>query len=100
VPALRTTSTLEALAAAAAAGLVTAEDADTLRAAWCVVTRMRNALMLVRGRPSDVLPDDARTLNGVARAVGYPAGSRVEMVDAYRKATRRARAVVERVFYA
>ena len=56
--------------------------------------------MLVRGRPSDVLPDDVRTLNGVARAVGYPAGSRVEFLDAYRKATRRARAVVERVFYA
>jgi glutamate-ammonia-ligase adenylyltransferase len=100
VPALRTTSTLDALAAAAEAGLVATEDAATLRAAWCAATRARNALMLVRGRPSDVLPDDARTLNGVARAVGYPAGSRVELVDAYRKATRRARAVVERVFYA
>jgi glutamate-ammonia-ligase adenylyltransferase len=100
VPGLRTTSTLEALDAAAAAGLVSREDAATLRAGWCAATRARNALMLVRGRPADVLPDDARTLAGVARAVGYPAGSRVEFVDAYRKATRRARAVVERVFYA
>jgi glutamate-ammonia-ligase adenylyltransferase len=99
VTGLRTTSTLDALAAAAAAGLVGTGDADTLRAGWCAATRARNALMLVRGRPSDVLPDDARTLDGVARAVGYPAGSRVEFVDAYRKATRRARAVVERVFY-
>jgi glutamate-ammonia-ligase adenylyltransferase len=100
VPGLRTTSTLDALDAAAEAGLVGRDDADTLRAAWCAATRARNALMLVRGRPSDVLPDDARTVNGVARAVGYPAGSRVEFLDAYRKATRRARAVVERVFYA
>jgi glutamate-ammonia-ligase adenylyltransferase len=100
LPGLRTTSTLDALRAAADAGLVGAEDAETLRAAWCAATRARNALMLVRGRPSDVLPDDVRTLAGVARAVGYPAGSRVEFVDAYRKATRRARAVVERVFYA
>jgi glutamate-ammonia-ligase adenylyltransferase len=100
VPGLRTTSTLEALDAAATAGLVSGEDAATLRAGWCAATRARNALMLVRGRPADVLPDDARTLAGVARAVGYPAGSRVEFVDAYRKATRRARAVVERVFYA
>jgi glutamate-ammonia-ligase adenylyltransferase len=100
VPGLRTTSTLDALDAAAAAGLVTVEDAATLRAGWCAATRARNALTLVRGRPSDVLPDDARTLNGVARAVGYPAGSRAEFVDSYRKATRRARATVERVFYA
>ncbi|HVF04940.1 MAG TPA: bifunctional [glutamine synthetase] adenylyltransferase/[glutamine synthetase]-adenylyl-L-tyrosine phosphorylase [Frankiaceae bacterium] len=100
VPGLRTTSTLAALAAAAEAGLLDGEDADTLRAGWCVASRARNALMLVRGRPSDVLPDDVRTLNGVARAVGYPAGSRVEFLDAYRRATRRARAVVERVFYA
>ena len=99
VPALRTTSTLDALAAAVASGLVAPDDADTLRLAWCTATRARNALTLVRGRPSDVLPDDARTLAGVARAVGYPAGSRVEFLDAYRKATRRARAVVERVFY-
>jgi glutamate-ammonia-ligase adenylyltransferase len=100
VEGLRTTSTLDALSAAAAAGLVSAGDAATLREGWCAATRARNALMLVRGRPADVLPDDARTLAGVARAVGYPAGSRVEFVDAYRKATRRARAVVERVFYA
>jgi glutamate-ammonia-ligase adenylyltransferase len=100
VPGLRTTSTLDALDAAAEAGLVSGDDAGTLRTAWCQATRARNALMLVRGRPSDVLPDDVRTLTGVARAVGYPAGSRVEFVDAYRKATRRARAVVERVFYA
>ncbi len=100
VPGLRTTSTLDALAAAADGGLLTRADAETLRAGWSVATRARNALMLVRGRPSDVLPDDARTLVGVARAVGYPAGSRVDFVDGYRKATRRARAVVERVFYA
>jgi glutamate-ammonia-ligase adenylyltransferase len=100
VPGLRTTSTLDALAAATTAGLLTAEDAATLRAGWCAATRARNAVMLVRGRPSDVLPDDARSLAGVARAVGYPAGSRVEFVDGYRKATRRARAAVERVFYA
>ncbi|MDQ1712194.1 MAG: [glutamine synthetase] adenylyltransferase / [glutamine synthetase]-adenylyl-L-tyrosine [Frankiaceae bacterium] len=99
VPELRTTSTLRALDAAAAVGLCTPDDAATLRAGWTAATRVRNALMLVRGRPADVLPDDARTLAGVARAVGYPAGSRVELVDAYRKATRRARAVVERVFY-
>ena len=99
VPGLRTTSTLDALGAAVDAGLIAPSDAQTLREAWCSATRARNAVTLVRGRPSDVLPDDARTVAGVARAVGYPAGSRVEFLDAHRKATRRARAVVERVFY-
>ena len=100
VPALRTASTLEALAAAVAADLLTADDADVLRSAWQASTAARNALTLVRGRQHDVLPDDARTLAGVARAVGYPAGSRADFLDGYRRATRRARAVVEKVFYA
>ncbi len=99
-PTLRTASTLDALAAAAAAGLIPPDDADLLCTAWQAATAARNGLTLVRGRAHDVLPDDARTLAGVARAVGYPAGSRADFLDGYRRATRRARAVVERVFYA
>ncbi len=100
VPELRTPGTLDALAAAAAAGLLSAGDAEVLAAAWRAATRARNAVMLVRGRPADALPADARTLAGVARAVGYPAGSRGNFLDGYRRATRRARVVVERIFYA
>ncbi len=68
--------------------------------AWRVACAARNGLTLVRGRQQDVLPDEARTMAGVARAVGYPAGSRAEFLDSYRRATRRARTVVEKVFYA
>ncbi|HVE63787.1 MAG TPA: bifunctional [glutamine synthetase] adenylyltransferase/[glutamine synthetase]-adenylyl-L-tyrosine phosphorylase [Mycobacteriales bacterium] len=100
VPSLQTASTLEAVQAAAAAGLLTDDDAAVLCEGWRAATAARNALTLVRGRQHDVLPDDARTLAGVARAVGYPAGSRVDFLDGYRRATRRARVVVERVFYA
>jgi glutamate-ammonia-ligase adenylyltransferase len=39
-------------------------------------------------------------LAAVARALGYPAdGDPGEFVDEYRRITRRARTVVERVFY-
>ena len=100
VAALRTQSTLGALVAAADADLLDAPDADLLAEGWRAATAARNALTLVRGRQQDVLPDDARTVAGVARAVGYPAGSRAEFLDSYRRATRRARAVVEKVFYA
>jgi glutamate-ammonia-ligase adenylyltransferase len=98
VPALRTTSTLPALAAAVAAGLVTAVDAAVLSEAWLIATRVRNATMLARGRASDVLPTEPRSLAAVARAMGYAAGHTGDLLEDYRRATRRARAVHERVF--
>jgi [glutamine synthetase] adenylyltransferase / [glutamine synthetase]-adenylyl-L-tyrosine phosphorylase len=55
--------------------------------------------VLWRGRPVDSLPSDLRDLDGVGRIVGYPPGSAARLVDDYRRTTRRARAVVERVFY-
>src|SRR6202035_3851414 len=60
---LHNTSTLESLDAIAAADLISAEDADLLRQAWLTVTRARNALVLVRGKPSDQLPGPGRQLN-------------------------------------
>jgi glutamate-ammonia-ligase adenylyltransferase len=97
---LRTTSTLEALDAIGAAGLMAEDDVATLAAAWQLATRVRNAIVLFRGRPADSLPSDVRELAGVARAVGYSAGHTADLIEDYRRVTRRARAVVERTFYA
>jgi len=99
LPALRTTRTRPALSAAAEAGLITREDAEVLDAAWVLASRVRAAVMLVRGRPGDSFPGDARELAGVARYLGYGAGHTGELVDEYRRTTRRARSVVERLFY-
>lgn len=99
VPALRTTRTLEALDAAAAAGLLDRGDAEVLAAAWQLATRVRNAVMLVRGRPSDSLPTDVRVRAAVARVLGYPPGGSGDLVEDYRRVTRRARGVMERMFY-
>ncbi|MFJ4090259.1 bifunctional [glutamine synthetase] adenylyltransferase/[glutamine synthetase]-adenylyl-L-tyrosine phosphorylase [Kitasatospora sp. NPDC089913] len=99
LPGLRTTRTRAALAAAAGAGLVGAEDAEVLDAAWVLASRVRSAVMLVRGRPGDSFPADTRELAGVARYLGYGAGHSGELVDDYRRTTRRARSVVERLFY-
>jgi [glutamine synthetase] adenylyltransferase / [glutamine synthetase]-adenylyl-L-tyrosine phosphorylase len=106
-PALRTTRTRPALAAATAAGLLEAEDAAVLDEAWVLASRVRNAVMLVRGRPLDTFPTDPRELAAIARYLGYEpgaarqqyTGSSGEMLDDYRRTTRRARAVVERLFY-
>jgi glutamate-ammonia-ligase adenylyltransferase len=99
VEGLRTTRTLPALAAAADADLIAADDAATLRQAWELSTRVRDVLVLVRGRPTASLPTSGRDLAGVSRALGYPAGAQGEFVDDFRRVTRRARAVVEKVFY-
>jgi [glutamine synthetase] adenylyltransferase / [glutamine synthetase]-adenylyl-L-tyrosine phosphorylase len=100
VTALRTTRTLDAVRAAQAAELLTAEQADALAAAWQFATRVRNALMLVRDKPADQLPTLGTELVAVAHVLGYPAGSDPgQLVDDYRRAGRRARRVVEAVFY-
>ncbi|CAM4195196.1 bifunctional [glutamine synthetase] adenylyltransferase/[glutamine synthetase]-adenylyl-L-tyrosine phosphorylase [Nocardiopsis rhodophaea] len=105
LPELRTTSTLTALDAAVAHGLLTAEDGATLDVAWRMAARVRGAIMLVRGRGGDSIPTSVRDLSALAGALGYrddeaeeegPAG---RLLQDYRQATRRARAVMERVFY-
>ncbi len=99
VPGLRTTRTLPALEAAVAAGLLGAEDAAHLAAAWRTATRVRDAVMLVRGRAGDMVPTDARDLAAVSQVLGYRPGESGALLDDYRRVTRRARGVVERVFY-
>lgn len=66
-PGLRTTRTREALAAAHRAGLIPTEEAQILDEAWVLATRVRNAVMLVRGRAGDTFPSEARELAAVGR---------------------------------
>jgi len=99
LPALRTTRTLDALTAARDAGLVSTMDSVSLARGWVMASEVRNALMLVRGRPSDQLPRQGVELAGVARAMRRPstvAGD--EFLDEYLRTARRARAAAQRVF--
>ena len=96
VPELRTTRTLPALEAARRAELVDGADALALSRAWTLASRVRNALMLVRGRPTDELPRHGPELAGVVRILRAPeAGA---FVDDYLRTARRARQVFERLF--
>ncbi len=97
--ALRTTRTLPALEGARAAGLIDDADASALAASWGLASRVRNAAMLVRGRTTDEFPKDMRELAGTARLVGYAPAATGELLEDYRRTSRRARAVVERIFF-
>jgi len=104
VPALRTTGTVAALDAAEEAGLLASDDAATLRSAWELASRLRSALVLWSGRTggaaADVLPHDRFALGGLARVLDLPdADTGAELEELYLRTARRARAVMERVFY-
>jgi glutamate-ammonia-ligase adenylyltransferase len=97
---------------------VDAADGVALTESWQLAARIRNAIMLVRGRADDSLPSRHAELTAVARLLGYrPAGTvrdsdgragpgNVETVepaqaleDDYRRTARHARAVMERLFF-
>ena len=99
VAGLRTSRTLEALEAAREAGLIDRDDADVLIAGWRSVSRVRNAITLVRGKPADQLPSGARERAAVAAILGYPAGETDRMVNDYLRRMRISSGVVERVFW-
>ncbi|GAA1479078.1 bifunctional [glutamine synthetase] adenylyltransferase/[glutamine synthetase]-adenylyl-L-tyrosine phosphorylase [Nocardioides aestuarii] len=99
VEGLRTPQTLAALEGAREAGLVEESDAVVLADGWRTVSRIRNAITLVRGKAGDQLPRDTRERAAVAITVGYPPGGTDAMVNDYLRRTRRAHAVVERVFW-
>ena len=99
IPALRTPRTIEALQVARREGLLDAQDAGHLEAAWLLASKIRNQIMLVRGRGSDSLPSDNRELAALAELMGYGPGESSHLLADYRRVTRRAHAVVDRVFW-
>jgi [glutamine synthetase] adenylyltransferase / [glutamine synthetase]-adenylyl-L-tyrosine phosphorylase len=99
LPALRSSQTIVALRAARDAGIIDAMDAGHLEAAWMLASRIRNQIMLMRGRGSDSLPSDNRELASLAELLGYGPAESSHLLADYRRVTRRARAVVERVFW-
>ncbi len=98
-PALRTTGTVGALRAAEEAGLLAADDRRDLQAAWELASTLRNALVLWRGRSTDVVPTARGDLDGLAQIVDGDVGTAGELEDEVLRTMRHCRTVVERVFY-
>ncbi|QDP97722.1 bifunctional [glutamine synthetase] adenylyltransferase/[glutamine synthetase]-adenylyl-L-tyrosine phosphorylase [Microlunatus elymi] len=99
VPELRTSRTIEALEVAARHGLIGDQQARWLRQAWLMASRIRNQIMLVRGRSSDTFPTDPRELSAVAQLMGRSGGEGSHLVAEYQRIARRARRVTDAVFW-
>lgn len=99
IPGLRTPSTLGALSVATEQGLVEADTAERLRAAWIFASRLRSAMTLWLNKTTDVLPSDRMQLEGIARVLEYPPGSAAQLEQDYLQVTRRARSAFEKQFY-
>lgn len=99
VEGLRTTSTLDAVDAAVDANLVAAEDAEVLRDAWLLATKIRGGNVLRGVRQSDLLPTLRDALEAVARWSGYTPGNARQLEEDYLRVTRNARKVYERLFF-
>lgn len=98
-PGVRTASTRQGIDALHASGLLTGEDAAILEQAYRFCAAVRNRLFLRAGRTRDSLPADATEAAILARSLGYEVAPRTSLREEYRRVTRRARRVVERVFY-
>ena len=98
-PDLRHPGTMTPLRALAEHGLIDDEAASMLRQSWTLASRLRNASVLWRGRAVDGLPSNMTDANGIARVMGWPVGSGNQLSERYRRAARKARGVVEEVFY-
>ena len=98
-PELRTPETLLALDALVRAGLLEPTDADALRESlgFCLVARSYR--FLLTGGAHDSLPTAPDEAEKLGRMLGYVHRPNATLRDDYRRVTRRARAVVERVFY-
>jgi glutamate-ammonia-ligase adenylyltransferase len=98
-PELHNPSTLGTLDALEETGVLPAEQVESLREAWLMATDARNALVLVRGKRVDQLPTPGLQLAQVAGAAGWKPEENQYFLDAYLKATRHARRVVDEVFW-
>jgi [glutamine synthetase] adenylyltransferase / [glutamine synthetase]-adenylyl-L-tyrosine phosphorylase len=93
---VRAASTISALGALEAGGIVSATDARVLGAAYRFCEATRNRLYLVRGAAGDSLPSTGPVLTHLARSL---ATTPTQLREEYRRLTRRSRQVMERRFY-
>jgi glutamate-ammonia-ligase adenylyltransferase len=93
---VREPGTIAALEALATAGHLDRNDLAVMADAYRFCERTRNRWYLVKGAPGDALPTQPEQLSRLARSLDT---TPAELRESYRRVTRRARQVVQRLFY-
>jgi glutamate-ammonia-ligase adenylyltransferase len=97
-PEVRVPGTIAGLRRLVDAGLLDPDDGVVLEESYRFCERARNARYLVTGAPGDALPGGVDDLR-IGRLLGFVENPQGELRDEFRRVTRRARRVVDRVFY-
>jgi glutamate-ammonia-ligase adenylyltransferase len=79
--------------------LVTEADAVALREAFLFASRIRNGIVLLRNKPSNVIPANAFDLAGLAEILGYGRNKGSHVSEDWYRLARRAKAVTDRLFW-
>jgi glutamate-ammonia-ligase adenylyltransferase len=96
---LQVTGTLDALDACWREGLLSDAESLRLAEAYRFLTKARNRMFFMAGRPQDALPAKPEELEALGIAMGYTDQPRQEIEEDYLRLTRRARKVAEKVIY-
>jgi [glutamine synthetase] adenylyltransferase / [glutamine synthetase]-adenylyl-L-tyrosine phosphorylase len=88
--------TLETLDRLSDAGLVSRADGSVLGESYRFCSGTRNRLNLIRDLPAESLPPPGPVLSTLARSLGFTSSG---LRNEYARVTRRARRVMERLFY-
>lgn len=93
---VRSTGTLDAIAALEDRGFLGGDDARVLSDSWTFCTRTRDRWHLMQPSGGDALPGQPDRISRLARSLGL---TPAELREEYRRVTRRARQAMERLFY-
>jgi [glutamine synthetase] adenylyltransferase / [glutamine synthetase]-adenylyl-L-tyrosine phosphorylase len=87
------------LMAARDAELLDLTEAELLSDGYVFLSRLRNRLFLLVGRPVDALPDRPERMEALGISLGFGSQPRQELEEAYLRTTRRVRRVTEPIIY-
>ncbi|MGB7820463.1 MAG: bifunctional [glutamine synthetase] adenylyltransferase/[glutamine synthetase]-adenylyl-L-tyrosine phosphorylase [Ornithinibacter sp.] len=96
---LRTSTTLEGLAALSAGGYVGREDAATLGTAYRLLRTLEHRIQLFRLRRTHLMPTAQSDLRRLGRALGHKSQPADAVVKQWRAQQREVRRLHERMFY-
>lgn len=96
---LQVPGTTAAIDGARVAEVISEDDARHLIDAYSFLSRLRNRLFFIAGRPVDALPTKPEELEALGISLGFTDQPRQELEEAFLKMTRRSRIVCERVVF-